>query len=427
MIRVLIAGAGVAAVESVLALRALAGSHVALELLAPAPELVERPASVMTPFGGAAAPRVPLDRLAADLGVRLRRDALAAVEPDEHRVVTRDGDRIDYDVLVIATGALSRDAVPGAVTFRGPLSAGAVEQALARVEADPGLRLAFVAPAGARWLLPLYELALLAAAALREHDADLVVATGEHAPLEALGAAAGEAVRAALDRAGIELATSAAAAGTLDGAVRLVDGRLLPADVVVALPELVGPRIAGLPHDDDGYLRVDEHCRVLGCNDVYAAGDATAFPIKHGGLASQQADAVAEAIAARTGAVGLPEPFRPVLRALLLTGDAPLYLRAELPAAATVSTEPLWSPPGKVGGRYLAPFLATGEVAAAPLADLTRAYGQRARPAAGRTRRCRRTTTRSRAGRGRARRARACRPGRSPRRARRDRSPARRR
>jgi sulfide:quinone oxidoreductase len=368
MIRVLVAGAGVAAVESVLALRALAGSHVALELLAPAPELVQRPASVTLPFGGAAPPRIALD----GLGVRLRRDALAAVEPDAHRVVTRDGDRIDYDVLIIATGSRSREAVPGAATFRGPMSTGGVEQALARVADDPELRLAFVAPAGSRWLLPLYELALLSAANLRARgvDADLVVATGEHAPLEALGAVAGEAVRAALGRAGVELETSASAVTALDGAVRMASGALLPADVVVALPEIVGPRIAGLPHDDDGYLPVDEHCRVIGCTDVFAAGDATAFPIKHGGLAAQQADAAAEAIAARTGAVGLPEPYRPVLRALLLTGDAPLYLRAELPGPATVSTEPLWSPPGKLGGRYLAPFLATGEVAAATLADL---------------------------------------------------------
>ena len=366
MVRVLVAGAGVAAVEAVLALRALAGERVAIELLAPAPELVNRPSSVTTPFGADAAPRVPLD----GLGARLRRDALEAVEPEEHRVLTRGGERIEYDVLVIATGARSRDAVPGAVTFRGPLSAGAVEHVLARVGAER-LRLAFVAPAGARWLLPLYELALLTAAELPQ--AELVVATPEHAPLEALGAVAGEAVLAALDRAGVDLVTSAAAVGAVEGAVRLQGGGLLPSDLAVALPELVGPRIPGLP-EHDGYLPVDEHCRVIGCHDVYAAGDATASPIKHGGLAAQQADALAEAIAARTGAVGHPEPFRPVLRALLLTGGEPLYLRAELPAPAVVSSEPLWSPPGKVGGRYLAPFLAG---VAEPLADLTRPAGER--------------------------------------------------
>jgi sulfide:quinone oxidoreductase len=65
MTRVLIAGSGVAAVECVLALRALAGARVDVELLAPAAELVQRPESVRTPFGGAAAPLY----LAADLSV----------------------------------------------------------------------------------------------------------------------------------------------------------------------------------------------------------------------------------------------------------------------------------------------------------------------------------------------------------------------
>jgi sulfide:quinone oxidoreductase len=349
MTRVLIAGSGVAAVECVLALRDLA-PLAEIEVLAPAAELVDRPSSVETPFGGDPARRISLD----DLGVRLHRDALASVESERHYVLTRDGDRVPYEILVVATGARSREAVPGAVTFRGPMSAGAVEQAVASVA--PGQRLAFVAPAGARWLLPLYELAMLAAAELRGRG-DVIVATPEHVPLEALGPQAGEAVLAALNRAGVDLMTSATALAAFDGAVSLPGGQLLSADVVVALPELVGPRIAGLPHDEDGYLPVDEHGRVVGCTDVYAAGDATAYPIKHGGLAAQQADAVAEAIGARLGSVGHPEPFRPILRAELRTGGAPLYLRAES-GQAEISAEPLWSPPGKIGGRYVAAFLA---------------------------------------------------------------------
>ena len=323
MTRVLIAGSGVAAVECVLALRALAGPSIEIEVLAPAAELVDRPSSVESPFGGAPARRVELD----DLGVHLHRDALASVEAERHYVLTRDGDRVPYEILVVATGARSREAVPGAVTFRGPMSAGVVEQAVAHVAADPGLRLAFVAPAGARWLLPLYELGMLAATQLGGRD--VVVATPEHAPLEALGPQAGEAVRAALDRAGVDLMTSATAVAAFDGAVRLTDGQLLRADVVVALPELVGPRIAGLPHDEDGYLPVDEHGRVVGCMDVYAAGDATAFPIKHGGLAAQQATPSRRPSALALGSVGHPEPFRPILRAELRTGGPPLYLRAE--------------------------------------------------------------------------------------------------
>ena len=101
------------------------------------------------------------------------------------------------------------------------MSAGIVEQAIRRVAVDPSLRLAFAAPAGARWLLPLYELALLSAAALRDHgvaEPDIVVATGEHEPLEVFGPAVSEAIRRELDRAGVELVTSARGRRAFDGA-----------------------------------------------------------------------------------------------------------------------------------------------------------------------------------------------------------------
>src|SRR5204863_9373776 len=98
-------------------------------------------------------------------------------------------------------------------------------------------------------------------------------------------------------------------------------------------------------------------------------------------------DAVAEAIAARAGAPVDPAPFRPVIRGLLLTGAEPIYLRAEMRADGTAgvaaasgllqpasagSNRPLWWPPAKVAGRYLAPYLATARpsrLAAAGLVD----------------------------------------------------------
>ena len=360
MERVIVAGAGIAAVECVLALRELAGPRVQIELLAPAAELVHRPSSVMTPFGADAAARIDLAALAGQLGLILRRDALAAVSTADRHVITRGAERRDYDVLVVATGAPSRDAVPGAATFRGPLSAGAVEGIIARVTADPRLRLVFASPAGRTWPLPLYELALLSAATLRERgvaEPDLTVVTAEPAPLAALGPTVSAALEAALDRAGVDLVTDTVAEVALDGALQVRGGRLIGADAVVALPELVGPRIPGLPADDNGFIPVDEHCRAEGLDDVLAAGDVISFPVKHGSLATQQADAVAATIAARAGAITDPEPFRPVLRGMLLTGGDPLYIEAEIGGDATVSSEPLWTPAGKIVGRYLTPFL----------------------------------------------------------------------
>jgi sulfide:quinone oxidoreductase len=116
-------------------------------------------------------------------------------------------------------------------------------------------------------------------------------------------------------------------------------------------------------------MEVDATGRLAGFDDVFAAGDATNFPIKQGGLAAQQADAVAEAIAAAVGADIDPQPFRPVLRGLLLTGGSPRFLRADISGMggddSVFSSEPLWSPPNKLSAHYLAPYLSNqvGEAA----------------------------------------------------------------
>jgi sulfide:quinone oxidoreductase len=132
-------------------------------------------------------------------------------------------------------------------------------------------------------------------------------------------------------------------------------------DHVVALPSMRGPGIRGIPLTVSGFIATDRHGGVLGAEDVYAAGDGTAFPVKQGGLAAQQADAAAAAIAAAAGADVEPAPFAPVLRGQLLTGSEPHYLRYDLtrPGTESVTAEsPLWWPASKVAARNLTPYLA---------------------------------------------------------------------
>src|SRR5205814_1234644 len=81
--------------------------------------------------------------------------------------------------------------------------------------------------------------------------------------------------------------------------------------------------------DGQGFIPTDDHGLVHGLDGVFAAGDITTFPVKQGGLAAQQADAAAEAIAELAGTEVDPEPFRPVLRGMILTGGRPVYARAE--------------------------------------------------------------------------------------------------
>jgi sulfide:quinone oxidoreductase len=123
---------------------------------------------------------------------------------------------------------------------------------------------------------------------------------------------------------------------------------------VVALPTLRGRAPFGVPVDAEGFIRVDGLGRVAHTTNVYAVGDGASHQIKQGGLATQQADVVAQLI--RGVQVALPDY---VLRALLITGRQPLYLRRVLreDTHGEVSRRPLWWPPSKIAGQWLAPFL----------------------------------------------------------------------
>jgi sulfide:quinone oxidoreductase len=360
--RVLIAGAGVAALEAALALRALAEGLVSVELVAPEAEFTYRPLAVAEPFRVGEVRRFPLAPLVAAAGAELRRGTVSRVDPDEKIVTLDNGQALDFDAFILALGAQPREAVAGALTFRGAQDGPALAALLDRATAGEVRRIAFVVPAAITWPLPLYELALLTAGYLSDRGTrgvEVLILTSEDRPLALFGVDASEAVAELLEIRGIELETGTAAIEWRDGLLKVAGRPAIDADAVVALPQLVGPALSGLPHDGSGFVPIDAHGRVPGIADVYAAGDSTQFPLKQGGIAAQQADAVAAAIASDLGAAVEPRPIRPVLRGLLLTGFVPRYLRSETGTGrSVVDTEPLWWPPAKIVGRYLAPFLA---------------------------------------------------------------------
>ena len=362
--RVVIAGGGVAALEAALALRALAEDRVGVELIAPEPHFWYRPLAVAEPFDLGEVRKFELDELAAAAGATFSPGALTGVDAGSRQAQTSAGSSVPYDVLLVACGAVPTPAVPGALTFRGPADTERISDLLGEIVAGQAGRVAFVVPWGAVWSLPIYELALMTAAYLAERELDhveLALVTPEDEPLQLFGRAGSAAVRELLEERGIAVQTGASPVEFVDGELRLVPEGTIAADRVVALPRLRGTRIDGLPQTVEGFVPVDAHGQVHGLADVFAAGDITSFPVKQGGIAAQQADAAAEMIAANAGADLTPQPFRPVLRGLLLTGRQPRYLRHELTGgagdASASSPEPLWWPPAKIVGRYLAPFL----------------------------------------------------------------------
>ncbi|HEU5244329.1 MAG TPA: FAD-dependent oxidoreductase [Gaiellaceae bacterium] len=357
---VAVAGAGVAGLETALALDAIAREYVAVELIAPEHEFTYRPLAVAEPFQVGEMRRFPLERLVDAAGADLRNGTLVGVEAEEKRATLGDGRSVAYDALVLALGAQPSATVTGALTFRGPEDRAALAELFERVTAGELRRLAFVVPPAASWPLPLYELSFLAAEYLAEHltrGVELVLVTAEEQPLMLFGSQASCAITDLLEIRGIGLQTGAAARAWAEGTLSFEDGRELPADAVVALPTLEGPSLEGIPQDESGFVATDELGGVSGLTDVYAAGDLTQTPVKQGGLAAQQADTVAAAIAADAGAPVQPTPYEPVLRGLLLTGLAPRFLRSD-DVSSVVDTQPLWWPPAKIVGRYLSPFLA---------------------------------------------------------------------
>jgi sulfide:quinone oxidoreductase len=367
-LRVLVAGGGVAGLEGALALRDLAGDRVSVSLLAPAEHFSYRPFSVARPFGLGQARQVPLAGVARDLGLEWTRDALAEVDDDAGRVRTAGGADLDFDALLVAVGAKPVAAVEHALTWWPEGDPEAFGGLLRDLQEGYVKRVAFVVPPGAVWPLPTYELALMTMrdAAGMGMSPEVVVTTPETEPLAFLGEEASGAIRRALTDAGIALHTGAPGAvrGGSPPAVELGPGEApLEVDRVVAVPRVVGPAIAGLPGDEDGFVLVDEDGRVEGARRTWAAGDGVAFPIKFGGLATQQARRAAGRIARAAGAEVPPaEPL--TLSGVLMTGGSPRALGEA--TGAKPQHVPLWWPAGKIAGQYLPRYLGERDDAPPP-------------------------------------------------------------
>jgi sulfide:quinone oxidoreductase len=355
--RVVVAGGGIAGVEALLGLASLGGGRLQLAVVTPGDRFTLHPHAVGEPFGLGPAPSLPMADVAREAGARFVRDSVARVRPQDMAVDLASGRELPYDALVLAVGGRRRPAHPAVVTFAGTEGVPAIHDLVADLTHRRAEAVAFVVPDGVSWPLPMYELALLTRG--RAQRRRFLLVTPEPAPLALFGPEPSRQIAELLEHAGIELHAGAAPEIADDGrAVRTgPDAPWLPVDRIVAPPVVDGPRLDGVPHDEEGFIPVDEHCRVRGLERVYAAGDGTDAPVKQGGLAAQQADAAVGHLVAEAGGILRAEPFRPVLRGRLVTGGLDRFLRRDPEAGDAILTEPLWEPAAKVVGRHLAPWL----------------------------------------------------------------------
>jgi sulfide:quinone oxidoreductase len=364
----LIVGGGIAGLEALMALADLGTERTELTLIAPDPDFHLKPLVVEEPFTSQPAPRRELEPLVSALGAKLVRAAVVEVNPATRTVELSDQTRLRYDFLVVCVGGRSRAVYADATTLRAAGETIEIEALLAKAAKHESRRLALVVPPGVTWPLPLYEIALMSrrrADELGYRDLRITLYTPEIAPLVIFGTSPSAAIAELLDARRVEFRSDSSVREDEGGGFFISPGDLpLEAGAMIALPVLEGPMVTGLPPDEAGFIPIDEHARVPGLEDVYAAGDGTTFPVKQGGLGTQQADAAAEHIAAKLGAPGEPQPFHPVLRGQLILGGESLNLRHDLTGGhgeGVAASDYLWWPPHKVSGRYLAAWLAHEE------------------------------------------------------------------
>jgi sulfide:quinone oxidoreductase len=351
--RVLIAGAGPAAVEAALTLQRLAGERVTVTIVAPE-RSVHLPPTALAPFAAGRELHPSLDVVAR---TNVRRGKLEVVDVAAHEVRLDDGETLEYDALLVAVGGIQRLPFGRALAYGSAGSEERMHGLIQDLEDGYIKRVAFVVPPGSSWSLPVYELALMTAERAFDMcvNVELTLITHERAPLGIFGPETARDVEHLLETVGVAI-RSGVDADMSSGAIDLrPTGERIDVDRVVTVPVLSGPMIDGLPHDHAGFLPVDGHGRVLAAPAVYAAGDVTDFTIKQGGIACQQADAAAEAIAADAGVAIEPAPFVPVLRGLLLTEHDSLWMQRDLSRPDEALSED-W-PQTKFAGRELSRLL----------------------------------------------------------------------
>jgi sulfide:quinone oxidoreductase len=363
---VVIAGGGVAALETVLALRDRA-PRVEITLVAPNDHFVYRPWQMVTPFRAREARRLDLTDFCEDNGVRLVHGSLHEVDAAGSAIATEAGQRLGYDALIAAVGARPEPVSDPYLSLLGRDGENHVARLIKQIRCGEVRTLAIAIPSTRTWPLPGYEVALLAAHDARERDLELsvVIFSAEGRPLEVFGAEVSEAAARILSDAGVDVVPGAS--GQLPHARGARNAPHAPGfDRVLVVPELSGPSIPGLPCDEAGFVKVMSTMQVEGLPGVFAVGDATTFPVKQGGIAAQQADRAVGQIA---GLSGRPEPATPdavEIHGMLVAGrrahqNAYLYLSARLENGqvreSRVSDAPTWAPPAKIAARYLGPYL----------------------------------------------------------------------
>lgn len=329
-VKVLIVGGGVAALEACLGLHWDRSIDADVTLVSRSREFVYRPLAILEPFGHQPAPSYPIKEILSTCSPEIIYNDVAAIDPAGGEARIYAGRTLEFDAAIVATGTEPRASLRNAIVIGAHGSMERLAILVAQIDAGLVDRVVFTVPAAPSWSLPIYELAMYTAAHAkhRARDVEVQLITPEEHPLIDFGAAASDSVVKLLAENDVRLDRGVRALNYDGQVLEMSDGRSIETSYVVALPELAGVPIAGLTHDEHGFLPVDDYGRVAGTTNVFAAGDITDFPIKQGGIATQQADVVVGAVTEQFGGSAALHPFEPELRGLLFSPNGRDLLRS---------------------------------------------------------------------------------------------------
>lgn len=382
--KVVVLGGGFGGLEAMFYLRHRLTNKVDLTLVSDQDYFLFKPNTIYIPFGEDPEKfKIDLIRPTQRKKIEFIQATVQDVAPDAKRVYTDRGE-VDYDYVVIATGAAMRpEEIPGlkenALTLWTPQQMLQLREGLARTveKAKAGQRqkILFLVPPNNKCAGPLYELALMTDTWLRKHVArdpvDITWTTMEESFIQAFGPRLNTVVTQEFEERGIHGFKGFVVTSIEPGVVHYQNKETRPYDLLVSFPPYIAQKtFPSLPHDERGFIHVNPTSRrVADQNEVFAVGDAADFPIKQAFLALLQADAAAEHIAADILGVKPTVDFEPMSMCVMeemnkatfaqvplkYTGDPmkPVAADADDTEHYKVGVSPIWRLGKKILGLYV--------------------------------------------------------------------------